>query len=439
MFQTPYNVYFITEPSLSFKINRLPGFRAILIAATSCILPLALAACGGGASSGAPAAAVAGPVSTPSPAPDQTPIVVGDRVDLGKLIFNDTNLSEPRGTACVNCHQPNTGFASNNGSLTGVALGSTPDSMGLRKPMNNSYSGLVPKFSFTTDDAGATIAMGGLFWDGRADTPALQALGPLLNPLEMNNASRKAVVDKIAASRYAPLFKQEFGAGVFDDTDFAFTQIGVAVEAFERAKLQPFTSKFDAMVRGQVTLTVPEARGLAMFQYESKGNCSTCHALDPISDNPEDSLFTDFTYKNTGVPRNKLLPRNADPAFFDLGLCGPERTPPILPAALAAGITIDDFCGKFRVPSLRNVAERTSFMHNGVFTDLTEVVRFYSRRNVGTVPDDLPPQYQRNVERKIAPFNRNAHAGPAMTDAEIGEVVAFLRTLSDGYQPPVAK
>lgn len=409
--------------SLAFKLHSLPGLRAMLVSATSSILPLVLVACGGGS---APA---------PSTPVEQAAIVTGNRADLGQFIFNDANLSEPSGTACVACHQPKQGFASNNGSLIGVALGSTPGSLGLRKPMNNSYVGLIPAFSFVTDE-GKTEAIGGLFWDGRADTPALQALAPFMNPLEMNNVSRKAVVDKIAASSYAPLFKQEFGAGVFNNTDLAYTQIGVAIEAFERAKLQPFSSKFDAVMRGQATFTEAEARGLAMFDYEQKGNCSACHLLNLASDKPEDSLFTDFTYKATGVPRNTAIPRNSDQYFFDLGLCGPERTPPVLPTTVAPGVTIDNFCGKFRVPSLRNVAERPSFMHNGVFKDLREVVRFYSGRNIASVSNDLPAKYQGNIERTKAPFNRPVYAQLPLSEADIGEIVAFLHTLSDGYKAP---
>lgn len=409
---------------MSFQMHNLFGLRAVLATTASSILPLVLVACGGGGGSPAP--------SIPA---DPIVVVAGNRADLGQLIFNDTNLSEPRGTACVACHQPKFGFAGNNGSSIGVALGSTPGSLGLRKPMNNSYVGFVPRFAFTTTD-GVTEASGGHFWDGRADTLALQALDPFLNALEMNNASRKVVVDKIAASSYAPLFKQEFGAGVFANTDTAYTQIGVAIEAFERAKLQPFTSKFDAVVRGQATFTEAEARGLALFDYEQKGNCSACHVLDLTSDKPQDSPFTDFTYKATGVPRNTGIPRNSDPNFFDLGLCGPERAPPVLPTTVAAGVTIDNFCGKFRVPSLRNVAERPSFMHNGVFTDLRDVVRFYNARNIASVSNDLPAKYQSNIERTKAPFNRPVHAQLPMSETDIGEIVAFLHTLSDGYKAP---
>ena len=302
--------------------------------------------------------------------------------------------------------------------------------------MTNAYTGFIPVFTFNTS-ATETEAAGGHFWDGRADTLALQALGPFLNPLEMNNADRKAVIDKVAASSYAPLFRQEFGANIFLDTDAAFTQLGVAIEAFERsAPLQSFTSKYDAMVRAQATFTLPESRGMTLFMDAGKGNCAACHLMKPTSGKPEDSLFSEFTYYATGLPRNNAIPRNADPSFYDLGLCGPERTAPVLPAGVLPGVTIDNFCGKFRMPTLRNVADRQAFMHNGVFRDLRDVVRFYAGRNVDAISNDLPARYQTNIEKIKPPFNRRASDGPALTDPEINDIVAFLRTLSDGYRVP---
>ena len=370
-------------------------------------------------------------------------VLTDDRARLGQLIFGDPNLSEPRGTACIGCHRPATGFAGNHGSRIGVALGSAPGALGLRNSMTNSYSALVPEFSFITQD-GVTEASGGHFWDGRADTLALQALGPFLNPLEMNNPSKQAVVAKIAASRYAPQFRQQFGANIFNDPELAFTQIGVAIEAFERAALQPFSSKYDAVVRGTATFTAPEARGMALFQDPNRANCAGCHLMNPASGKPEDSLFSEFTYYATGVPRNNAIPRNASPNFFDLGLCGPERTAPTLPADVAPGTSPEDFCGKFRMPTLRNVAERTAYMHNGVFRNLLEVLQFYSTRISNPqrwygpqgIPNDLPPQYQSNIETTKAPFNRTAAQGPVLTEAEISDVIAFLRTLSDGFRAP---
>ena len=422
-----------------------PTFWKLLQAAGAAAL-LTLSGCGGGGGAGDAPVAVAADTTTvqaDAAPPPPAPVLTDDRARLGQQIFTDPNLSEPRGTACVACHQPNQGFAGNNGSRIGVARGSLPSSLGLRNSMTNSYQGFIPTFGFQTKD-GETEAIGGHFWDGRVDTMAQQALGPLLNPLEMNNPNRRAVVDKIAASRYAPLFRQQFGTNIFNDTDAAFTQIGVAIEAFERAALQPFSSKFDAMVRGQTTFTPAEARGMALFMDPARANCAGCHVMDPTTGKPEDSLFTEFTYYANGIPRNTAIPRNADPAFFDLGLCGPERTAPALPADVVPGTTINNFCGKFKMPTLRNVAERPALMHNGFFTNLADVVRFYSTRNTNPqrwygpsgVPNDLPAQYRGNIESVKAPFNRAPTAGPLLTEPEVADVVAFLRTLSDGFRAP---
>ncbi len=406
--------------------------RNICLCALAALAALLLSACGGGGTADTTASAV------------MAAAVPSDRVALGQMIFNDPNLSEPRGTACVACHQPNMGFAGNHGSTTGVALGSLPGAFGLRNAMTNSYGGFVPAFAFQTS-AGETEAVGGHFWDGRADTLAQQALAPFLNPLEMNNSSRRAVVEKVAASGYAALFRQEFGSTVFADPDTAFTQIGTAIEAFERSgNLQAFSSKYDAMLRGRATLTPQEAQGMALFMDPARANCAGCHLMNPASSKPEDSLFSEFTFYATGIPRNRAIIANADPAFYDLGLCGPQRSAPTLPVNLPAGARIDDFCGKFRMPTLRNVAERPAFMHNGFFKDLREVVRFYATRNSdpqrwygpGGVANDLPARYLANIEINKAPFNRTAAQGPALTEAEIADIVAFLRTLSDGYAPP---
>jgi len=418
-------------------MNDRSGFWAIVHSLGIATL-LALSGCGGGGSANTTA-----PVTDATTVQPEAVVLRGDLARLGQQIFGDPDLSEPRGTACVACHQPNQGFAGNHGSRTGVALGSLPTSLGLRNAMTNSYVGNIPALSFVTTN-GETEASGGHFWDGRADTLALQALGPLLNPLEMNNPSRRAVVDKIAASRYAPLFRQQFGTNIFNDTDAAFTQIGVAIEAFERAALQPFSSKYDAVVRGVATFAPTEARGMALFMDPTRANCAGCHLMNPTSGKPEDSLFSEFTYYATGIPRNTAIPRNADPAFFDLGLCGPERTAPTLPADVAPGVTIDNFCGKFRMPTLRNVAERPAYMHNGFFNNLADVVRFYSTRKSNPqrfygpsgVPNDLPARYLGNLETTKAPFNRAPTAGPLLTEPEVADLVAFLRTLSDGFRAP---
>lgn len=359
--------------------------------------------------------------------------------ELGSRIFHDKSLSEPRGTACADCHVPTRGFAGNNRSGLGVALGSLPTSLGGRNAMSNAYTAFIPPFSFRVKD-GDVDPVGGLFWDGRADTPAQQALGPLLNPLEMNNKDVAAVVRKIADAPYARQFRDEFGVDIFRKPDLAFRKIGEAIAAFERTpELQAFSSKYDGFIQGKVQLTSSEANGLKVFMDPGKGNCASCHLMNPNSPNPRDSLFSDWTHYNTGIPRNPEIPRNSHPSFFDLGLCGPDRSRPALPPEAPPNVSIERFCGAFRMVSLRNTAERTAWMHNGYFKSLRDVVSFYATRNsdpkrwygAAGVPNDVPQAYLGNIVADRAPFNRPAAAGPALTEREISDVVAFLKTLSD--------
>jgi cytochrome c peroxidase len=199
----------------------------------------------------------------------------------------------------------------------------------------------------------------------------------------------------------------------------------------------PFSSKFDQVNAGRATFTAQEARGLDLFNRPDKGNCALCHISTKPANAPG-ALFTDFGYDNLGVPRNADIAANADPAFFDRGLCGDTR------ADLAAR---SDLCGSFKVPTLRNVALRKRFFHNGVFETLEEVINFYARRDTRpelfyprdasgkpVLYNDLPEALRRNVNTS-APFGRTAAQGPALTQREIADVAAFLRTLTDGYAP----
>ena len=376
--------------------------------------------------------------------PNPPPANLSRLENLGSQIFKDKALSEPRGTSCNDCHQGTSGFAGNNGSRIGVAQGSTPQSIGGRNAMSNAYTSFIPKFQFrvTGEDVDP---VGGFFWDGRADTAEQQALGPLLNSLEMNNKDAASVVRKIATSPYAQLFKDEFGSQIFTNPSLAFQKIGVAIAAFERTSaLQPFSSKYDQYIQGKAKFTPQEANGMKLFMDVNKGNCASCHLMNPNSAKPSDSLFTDFAFYATGIPRNMAIPRNANPSFFDLGLCGPDRTKPALTSNVPVNISIDKFCGTFRMTSLRNTAERKAWMHNGFFKDLRDVVSFYATRNSDPkrwygpqgVPNDLPSAYVVNIISDRAPFNRPATAGPALTPKEIDDVVAFLKTLSDAPARP---
>ncbi|MEE9477271.1 MAG: cytochrome-c peroxidase, partial [Roseateles sp.] len=205
----------------------------------------------------------------------------------------------------------------------------------------------------------------------------------------------------------------------------------------DSAEFAPFSSKYDAFLAGQARLNDAELRGLALFNNPAKGNCASCHPSARGSDGSA-PLFTDFTFDNLGVPRNTEIPATADPAYFDLGLCQVDRP------ELASRT---ELCGAFKVPTLRNVATRKAFFHNGRFKTLREALRFYVTRDtqpelwypvVNGVVDkfnDLPPAYRANVNTTEVPYNRKPGDAPALSDAEIDDVIAFLGTLNDGYKP----
>ena len=348
--------------------------------------------------------------------------------------------------ACVTCHAPQSGFASNNGSLIGVALGSRSGVLGLRNAMTNAYAGFIPAFFWRVVD-GDTDPVGGHFWDARTDALALQATIPFLAAAEMNNPSAAALVRKVALSDYAGLMKAEFGAAIFADPAQALLRMGDAIAAFETSgQLQQFSSKYDSFIQHAVQLSPAERRGMLLFMDPLRANCASCHQMNPASANPQDSLFSDFALYATGIPRNRAIPDNANPGFFDLGLCGPTRTRPALGANVPASVSIDSFCGTFKMPVLRNVATREAFMHNGVFKTVKEVVEFYATRNSNPtrwygpagVPNDLPVAYLPNIQKDKPPFNQPAEAGPVLTPAEIDDLVEFLKTLTDGYKRPAS-
>ncbi|MGN6573793.1 MAG: cytochrome-c peroxidase, partial [Pseudolabrys sp.] len=200
----------------------------------------------------------------------------------------------------------------------------------------------------------------------------------------------------------------------------------------------PYSSKYDAVLAGRAQLTPREALGLALFNDPHKGNCASCHRSRPDF-NGTPPQFTDYGFIALGLPRNKGVPANADPAWRDLGLCGPLRTD-------LSGRP--DYCGLFRTPSLRNVALRKTFFHNGLVHSLREAVAFYVERD--TAPekwyprgadgriakfDDLPAAYLTNVNTE-APFGGKPGDTPALSPSEIDDIVAFLGTLTDGYTLP---
>jgi cytochrome c peroxidase len=355
------------------------------------------------------------------------------RVSLGRTIFFDPRLSVPEGTSCASCHDAKRAFAGNHGSTNGVALGSRPNHFAKRNTPSVLYLQFVRRFHLHwEEDAPLVGAYAGFFWDGRVDSIVDLVKQPLLNPDEMNAGDAGRIAATIAAGPYAADFRREFGSALDDaDPNAALKALGDALDAYLLSpEMSPFSSRYDDYIRGKEQLTPTEAQGMKLFKDPAKGACSACHKLNDRSPDPKGSLFTDYEFDAVAAPRNRALPATHDPKYFDLGLC--ERADADYKAKTA------EFCGRFRTPSLRNVAVRQSFMHNGVFSKLRDVVAFYATRDTnperwykaGTF-DDIPALYRDNVNVDKAPYNRRRGATPALDDQEIDAIVAFLGTLTD--------
>ncbi|SDA46154.1 cytochrome c peroxidase [Janthinobacterium sp. 344] len=369
---------------------------------------------------------------------------VAQMTAMGRAMFFEPSLSVSGKLSCASCHSPDHAYGPPNDLA--VQLGG-PDlqDAGTRAAPSLRYIQNAPAFTehYHDDDGDDSVdagPTGGRNWDGRAQSGHEQALAPLLSPREMGNRDAAAVVAKLRAGPLAAQFRQTYGADIFGQPDQALRWALMSLEVFQEspADFYPYTSKYDAVLRQQATLTPQEARGLALFNDENKGNCASCH-ISQITQGGAFPQFTDYGLINIGVPRNAKLPANADPAFFDLGLCGPDRT----------DLTQHkEYCGSFKTPSLRNVALRKVFFHNGSFTSLEQVLRFYVQRE--TAPqkwypkdkhgkvrkyDDLPPGLEANVNVE-APFDRQPGQAPALNEREMADVIVFLRTLTDGYQAP---
>jgi cytochrome c peroxidase len=257
-----------------------------------------------------------------------------------------------------------------------------------------------------------------LFWDGRVNNLVEQAMGPPLNPLEMANPDTATLDKKIRDLEYAGLFDEVYGAGSLTGESSPFLLMADALAAYEEsAEVNPFSSRFDLWQKGEATLTEQEQRGFMLFVVESKGNCAACHPHTPLEDGTP-ALFTDFTYDNLGTPVN------AESPFL---LLSEEHNPEGMnyrDPGLGGFLNDSAEIGKFRVPTLRNVAVTPPYLHNGVFKTLYQVVSFYNTRDVAPWPE---PEISQNL-------NRDEMGDLGLTNQEVEDIVAFLGTLTDGWQ-----
>jgi len=404
--------------------------KRIIVTAVSFVLAMGVSSCGGEGE----------PTGTPAMASTKAAPALTDIEQLGKSIFFDENLSLKQNQSCASCHGPEVGWTgplSDTNAHGAVYEGSVPDSFGDRKPPSAAYATLSPIFH--QDKQGLFI--GGNFWDGRATGEKLgnpaadQAQGPFVNPVEQALAAPANVVERVCAAAYGDLFREVWGAGACGDVDMAYDDIALSIAAYEASpEVNAFTSKHDLTFTGAAKLSKEERRGFALFR--GKGQCKRCH-----TSNGKQALFTDFTFDNLGVPQNPENPAGVAPDFVDAGLGG---------FLMNAGYDEDVYeaeWGKQKVPTLRNVDKRPSegfvkaYGHNGYFKSLEGIVHFYNTRDVKpecpglyteaqALADDCwpPPEVAENV-------NTDELGDLGLTPEEEAAIVAFLKTLSDGYVP----
>ncbi len=336
---------------------------------------------------------------------------------LGRKLYFDTGLSEPAGQACAGCHLPSTGFADPDSELP-VSRGADPAHFGNRNTPTTAYAAFTPEFHYDKKEG---LYIGGFFLDGRAHTMQDQAKGPFLNPLEMGNPDAASLINKVRQAKYSSMFDQVFGPGALSDVQQAFDYVADALVAFEHSNdFSPFNAKYDYYLEGEVQLTAAEQRGLELFEDEKKGNCAACHPSQKKTDGSH-PLFTDYSYDNIGVPRLKDSPfyyieKTFNPAgdqYIDLGLGRVLNQP-------AEN-------GKFKVPTLRNLTKTAPYMHNGVFKTLEEVVDFYNSRD--STEKNFKPEVVENMnDEELGDLN--------LSKQEEQDIIAFLKTLTDGYILP---
>ena len=383
--------------------------------------------------------------------------MLSDKEELGKVIFFDVNLSANNNLSCAGCHDPTVGFTGPLSDINehgAVYEGSVLGSFGNRKPPSAAYATLSPIFSM--DKKG--LFTGGNFWDGRATGEKLgnpaadQAQGPFLNPLEQALAQPADVVTKVCGGSYGDLFKAVWGDGACDpaNVDMAYDDIALSIAAYEdSSEVNAFSSEYDLSFDGMAKLSQEERKGFALFQ--GKGQCKLCHLSG------KDALFTDFTFDNLGIPKNPENPfYYADPMFnplgydwIDAGLGG------FLATRTDYAEYADASMGMHKVPTLRNVAKGSceaepdnpdcvikAYGHNGYFKSLAGIVHFYNTRDVlDTCPDDDYTEAQALAANcwpapEVAENVNTAELGDlGLTADEEAAIVAFLKTLSDGYMP----
>ena len=387
------------------------------------VVVLAITGCGGSSSGGS-----------------ESPAFVSKEA-LGESLFHDTRLSANRTQSCATCHNPEHGFVDNrsgaDGKVSPVSRGDNGTSFGDRNAPTAAYARFSPAFSQGSHTRAAETVpgslkeysgyIGGQFHDGRASGLAQQAAGPPLNSIEMGMENKAAVVNRLLENNdYTEAFSQLYGLDLTADADAAYAAMTDAIAAFERSNtFAPFDSKYDRSLLplGDANRYVYDAldkatQGKSLF-FSQFTNCGACHQLKAKGQRGE--TFSNYEYHNIGVPVNAAARELSGVSGSDDGLlANPD-------------VTDEMQRGKFKVPTLRNVAVTGPYMHNGVFADLTTVVQFYDHFKTGSDFPENPETGLPWAEPEISAnmSNDDLQQARTLTETEVTALVCFLRTLTD--------
>jgi cytochrome c peroxidase len=445
---------------------------------------------------------------------------------LGKLMNYDKTISPNENEACASCHMPYAGFS---GPIPSVNLleiaypSSARYRAAKRTAQRYTYSSYFPPLQY---DAEQGLFFGGNFWDSRATgyltraPDAEQAQFPPVDPDEMAEPDTACIAYKLSLAPYAPLFEEIWGAGSLSSITWPanvaqicatpegaavfgsntqpvvlstrdrtqatedYDHWGHSISAFEHSlSVSPFTSKFDAFLKGLYTLTSDEAAGFALFN--GKGNCNSCH-LDgrgtALSSTQADTstaadvtpVFTCFGSANEGLPKNPRVafyyeatpdslgftPNPGGYTYTDYGLgtflrSGFGSAPNPNSSWTQYAATVD---GQMQVATARDVAMvpqqcptteapgpyfQKEFFHNGYIKSLKQLVHFYNTRDVypyavesGECPTGTVEKVTCWPEPEVAQNVDMTTGNLGLTDTEENQIVAFLQTLNDGYTTP---
>jgi cytochrome c peroxidase len=385
------------------------------------LLALLLSSCGGSSDSSSPA--------------------FDSKEALGESLFNDVSLSFNRTQSCASCHDVAQAFTdsrkNDSDQTAAVSIGDDGVSLGDRNAPTVTYASQTPDFHngsrtrFNSQQSDYSGWLGGQFHDGRATTLADQAGGPPLNPIEMGMPDRASVVERLLENAdYIAALETLYGTDVFDATDTAYDAMTDAIAAFEATDVfAPFDSKYD---RSLLDSDDPDyydygviskvASGKVLFFSQQFTNCATCHQLKRQSSSGE--TFTGYEYHNIGVPINTAV-RSANGStdgFIDTGLQFNN-----------SAVTAATEAGKFKVPTLRNIAVTAPYMHNGVFNELTTVVKFYDHWLTGSRYTINPETGVEWAEPEISDTVNltELQDGSLLDDDEVAALVCFMMTLTD--------